>query len=242
MAMDRMPVVKVVNGDTWMVETVLLEPISHGPATPENSVVRFTIAENRFTEPLWTGSWHQGVEPSAIRPGLVHVVVPKALSSSLRRGIYAFGARVEDPTGTFRETQAKGHFQVEYETVSDIHDIPYRPGQGSSSGSGPVPWPGYGDDVYVHRGSVERFEDLPKDPARGDVWNVVEPVGAIPGGTNWVWTGGGWDALGGEITPADIESAIEAGGYSVIRFDENDNPYVVRMDGDSLDPEDGGNG
>lgn len=237
LAMDRMPVVKVVNGDVWIIESTLVDPILHGPATPENTRVRFVLAENRFTEPIWAGRWHEGVEPSAIRPGLVHVVVPKAVSSALRRGVYAFSMRVEDPTGSIRETQMKGHFQVEYEPTSDIHDIPYRTGQGSSSGG--HNWPDWGDSAMVKRGSVSKFEDLPKDAVRGDVWNVEEPVGNIPGGTDWVWTGEYWDSLGGSITPEAIESAVEAGGYSLIKFDENDNPYVVRMDGDSLEGGDG---
>lgn len=234
---DRMPVVRVVNGDTWMVELTICNPMSKEPATDANTRVRFVLSENRFTFPIWTGRWHEGVEPSSIVPGLVHVIVPKAVSSALRRGVYAFSMRVEDPTGTFRETQATGHFQVEYEPSSDLHEIPYRPGTSGSPAGGQ--FPDLGDAVYVHRGTVQRFDDLPPDPYRGDVWSVTEPVGAVPGGTNWVWTGNGWDALGGEITPEDIESAIEAGGYSVIKFDENDNPYVVRVDGDSLEDSNG---
>lgn len=235
--MDRMPVVKVTNGDAWTVETVLRDPVSRGPATPENTRARFVLSENRFDGPIWTARWNEGIEPSAIRAGLVRVVVPKAVSSALRRGVYAFSIRVEDPTGTFRETQTRGHFQVEYEPTSDIHDIPYRTGSGSSSGS--HVWPDWGDSVMVRRGSVPRFSDLPRDAVRGDVWNVEEPVGEIPGGTDWVWTGEYWDSLGGAIAPEGIESAIEAGGYSLIKFDENGNPYVVRTDGDSLE---GGNG
>lgn len=229
LAQDRMPVVRVVNGDSWRVSLSLVDPVSGGPATPENTRVEFVVAENRFTEQLWTGMWGHGVEPSAIVPGLVHVVVPQEMCSSLRRGVYAFSAKVMDNMGTFRETQAKGHFQVEYEPTSDIHDIPYRPGSGSGSGSAPE-WGPAGMN-YVLRGSVERFADLPDHPVVGDAWNVVESVDEIPAGTNWVWNGSSWDPLGGAITTEMVQQAIESGGYGVISFDEEGNPYVSVPEG-----------
>lgn len=123
---DRMPLIKVFNGDTWTVDFDLVNPVTRLPATPGNTVVRFVLAENRFTKSLWEGSWYSGVVPSETIPGLVHVTVPKELSSSLRRGVYSFSVQVIDDLGIRKETQAKGTFQVEYEPTSDTHNIPYR--------------------------------------------------------------------------------------------------------------------
>lgn len=134
---DRMPVIKVFNGDSWEVDLKLVNPVTKLPATPRNTVVRFVLAENRFTPALWEGSWHDGVEPSDVIPGLVHVKIPSRLCESLRRGVYAFSAQVIDDLGMRKETQARGYFQVEYEPTSSTHDIPYRDGSKSDFESEP---------------------------------------------------------------------------------------------------------
>ena len=123
---DRMPVVKVVNGDTWKVDSEAWVPSTMEPASFENSVLEFTLAENRFTEPIWTGFWYSGIVPDDVVPGLVHVTVPKEITESLRRGVYAFSLRVTANVGGARETELAGHFQVEYEPTSPEHNIPYR--------------------------------------------------------------------------------------------------------------------
>ena len=52
--------------------------------------------------------------------------------------------------------------------------------------------------TYRFKGSVETYQDLPTtDNEIGDTWNVVEPYGEYSAGTNFAWTGNGWDALGG---------------------------------------------
>ena len=123
---DRMPVIKVFNGDTWTVDATVVNPVTRMPATPDDTIVRFVLSENRFTKSMWEGSWNDGVEPSKTIPGLVHVRIPKEISSSLRRGIYAFSLQVADDLCVRKETQLVGHFQVEYEPTSDVHNIPYR--------------------------------------------------------------------------------------------------------------------
>lgn len=123
---DRIPVVKVMSGDTWTVDFNLFDPVSAMPATPDTTVVRFVLSENKFTPPLWEGGWSRGVEPSATVPGLVHVRIPQEISSSLRRGTYAFSVAVVDRLGMRTETQAEGNFLVEYSPSSPMHDIPYR--------------------------------------------------------------------------------------------------------------------
>lgn len=62
--------------------------------------------------------------------------------------------------------------------------------------------------VYTVKGTKASYNDLPTtDNAVGDVWNVTAAYGNYPSGTNWVWTGTEWDALGG---------AIDLSGYATI--------------------------
>lgn len=60
--------------------------------------------------------------------------------------------------------------------------------------------------VYNVKGSKDTYEDLPDTDVKvGDVYNVKTAVGQqgesgyTPAGTNYVWTGTEWDALGGTI-------------------------------------------
>jgi len=54
--------------------------------------------------------------------------------------------------------------------------------------------------VYTYKGSKATYGELPStDNKTGDVWNVVAAHGDTPAGTNYAWTGSGWDALGGTI-------------------------------------------
>lgn len=60
--------------------------------------------------------------------------------------------------------------------------------------------------VYNVKGSVATYEALPDtDVKTGDVYNVIAAVGQqgesgyTPAGTNYVWNGNEWDALGGTI-------------------------------------------
>ena len=124
---DRMPVVKVVSGDTWSVDAELVAA-DCGPASPENSYVEFVLSENQFSPPIWTGEWMSGVIPDANRPGLVHVKIPREVTKALRRGSYMFSMRVSDRMMYSFSTQLKGNFLVEYMPTSDQHSIPYRDG------------------------------------------------------------------------------------------------------------------
>lgn len=54
--------------------------------------------------------------------------------------------------------------------------------------------------VYTVKGSKATYADLPASGnVTGDVWNVQAAYGNYPAGTNWVWDGSAWDALGGPI-------------------------------------------
>lgn len=53
--------------------------------------------------------------------------------------------------------------------------------------------------VYIFKGSVDTIEDLPTEGnIVGDVWNVRK------NDTNYAWTSGGWDALGGTAELASL--------------------------------------
>lgn len=54
--------------------------------------------------------------------------------------------------------------------------------------------------IYKIKGSVDTYENLPSEGnTAGDVYNVVAAYGNTPAGTNYVWNGTEWDALGGSI-------------------------------------------
>ena len=123
---DRINLIQIVNGDTFEIDADLHDPSSMDPASPANTVVEFVLSEDRFSRPIWTGRWIEGVVPDKEIPGLVHVKVPGEVTSTLRRGVYAFSLKVTDVLDHRTETQLEGHFQVEYEPSSDCHNIPYR--------------------------------------------------------------------------------------------------------------------
>ena len=59
--------------------------------------------------------------------------------------------------------------------------------------------------VYRVKGSVDNYSDLAliSEKKTGDVYNVINAATVdekwYPAGTNWVWNGSAWDALGGTI-------------------------------------------
>jgi len=132
---DRMPVLKVVSGDSWKVDAELVAA-DCGPATPRNSQVEFVLSENQFSPPMFTARWFSGVLPDAHRPGLVHVIIPHEFTKTLRRGSYMFSVRVSDRMGYSFSTQLSGYFLVEYMPTSDQRSIPYRDGTSEIFGGG----------------------------------------------------------------------------------------------------------
>ena len=56
--------------------------------------------------------------------------------------------------------------------------------------------------VYIYKGSVGTYEELPTPPteiATGDTYNVVAAHENTPAGTNYAWNGESWDPLGGSV-------------------------------------------
>lgn len=62
--------------------------------------------------------------------------------------------------------------------------------------------------VYKYRGSVDTVADLPGNAEQGDVYDVIET------GSNYAWTGTGWDALG---VTADLSAYLRASGTAVFQ-------------------------
>lgn len=150
---DRMPVLKVVSGDTWVVSAALVAE-DFGPASPKNSFVEFVVAENQFSPPLWTGKWFDGIFPDMHRAGLVHVNLPRNITKTFRRGSYMFSIRVGDRMRYSFSTQLEGYFLVEYMPTSEQHSIPYRDGTSDIFGGGCSV-----DDVSVSDGRTIRVLD-----------------------------------------------------------------------------------
>ena len=139
---DRLPIVRVISGDTWEIRACLTAA-DGGPAAPGNSHVEFVLAENQFSPPLWIGTWYTGVVPYENRAGFVRVVIPRDITKILRRGSYQFSLRVADRLRKTYDTQLVGNFLVEYAPTSDQHSIPYRDGTSEIFTSGekesPIP-------------------------------------------------------------------------------------------------------
>lgn len=182
---DRMPVVKVVSGDTWTVDADIYAA-DGGPASPRNSNVEFVLSENQFSPPIWTGVWVNGVVPDENIPGLVHVNIPREVTKALRRGSYMFSMRVSDLMRYAFDTQLVGNFLVEYMPTSDQHSIPYRDGTsenfgGSPSGSESGGGPSIGDGVFIPDPATGKFHKLiaVTDPDTGEVNIGIEQNGLV---------------------------------------------------------------
>ena len=120
--------IKYITGDTLVVSTNVTLPGTHLPAGPENSIVVFAIAEDRFATPLCECEWGKGIEEDPKRKGLIHITVPDTISSQLRRGEYVFSVRVSDALMAKTETQMEGCLQVDYDATSAHHSVPYEDG------------------------------------------------------------------------------------------------------------------
>ena len=87
--------------------------------------------------------------------------------------------------------------------------------------------------VYKVKGSKDTFADLPTTgQVTGDVWNVKQANGDTPAGTNYVWNGDEWDALGGTIDLSAYSklSAVTTNGTGVVTSAElKDNGVTLQL-------------
>lgn len=118
------PIEKVTNGDTIIIPTT--PTLADGtPATPSNSVLRFVLTDQRFSECIiWEGAWRDGIEEG--ENGVAIVKIPCCVSEQMRRGSFVYSMTVADKLGDCRRTVLRGSLLVEYEPTSPIHDIPYK--------------------------------------------------------------------------------------------------------------------
>jgi hypothetical protein len=125
---DRIPLWKVSSGDE-LILTTLLKLRDGTPVDYDNSILTFVLSQNRFSHtPYWTGVWRDGIElvDAKDHPGLVRIHIPSSIGDYLRRGIYNFSIKITDKLGVHELVTLSGSMQVEYETASPEHNIPYR--------------------------------------------------------------------------------------------------------------------
>jgi hypothetical protein len=124
----RMPVWSAISGDELVLRTRVLLAGSNLPATPDNSIVRFRLCEDRFdTRTIWEGRWRAGIEPiSSGQAGLVAIRIDPKIAQRLRRGTFAFSLVCTDRLLNHRTSTLNGTLQIEYEAGSDQHNIPYK--------------------------------------------------------------------------------------------------------------------
>ena len=95
--------------------------------TPENSKLRFAIADNQFCEtPIWEGEWHNGIELVNNEDGNILVDIPTEIMDSLRRGSYRFSLTVTDIAGLKSYVPIDSSMLLEYTVSGPQHDIPYK--------------------------------------------------------------------------------------------------------------------
>lgn len=86
--------------------------------------------------------------------------------------------------------------------------------------------------VYEYKGSKATFAELPTEGnKKGDVYNVDEEHDLHPAGTNWVWDGSKWDALGGLVDLSGIEGDIAKNAEDIAKNAEDIANEVDRAEG-----------
>lgn len=90
-----------------------------------------------------------------------------------------------------------GNYQVKLVNQTNIKSI----NGNSLLGSGDLSLSDIGvSAVFVYKGTKATYSELPSSGnVVGDVWNVTAAYQTYPAGTNFVWSGSAWDALGGTV-------------------------------------------
>lgn len=72
--------------------------------------------------------------------------------------------------------------------------------------------------LYRVKGSVNTYTDLPLDPLVGDVYNIItaDTMHGINAGDNVVWTGEGWDKLGGTVDLTNYVNKTDFNALSAV--------------------------
>lgn len=86
--------------------------------------------------------------------------------------------------------------------------------------------------VYKYKGTKANYASLPSSGnVTGDVWNVEAAYGDYPAGTNWAWTGSGWDALGGEVDLSSYLTKTDASNTYVTALGTSGNNITWTKNG-----------
>jgi len=100
-------------------------------ATPENSLVTFSLVDDRFCKgaPIFQATWDDGITASneGSELGGIVVKVPEEVTCNLRRGRFMYDIIVTSKLKKHRHTTEEGHILVEYGASAPLPDIPYRP-------------------------------------------------------------------------------------------------------------------
>lgn len=124
---DRMPIWRAINGEALLLESTI-SLVSGNPVTPGNSNLTFILADDRFTGPIWTGKWQEGIEEvdAQNHPGLIMIKIPDDVGDTLRRGSFRFSLSVTTKFNTEEHIPLRGTLLIEYEPTSPNQDIPYK--------------------------------------------------------------------------------------------------------------------
>ena len=120
---DRKRISSVYNGDTIIIETVAKLP-DGTVATPDNSILDFDIADERFAIPIWHGAWRAGIEP--LKNGVVAIRIPDQVSVTFRRGSYLYSLVIADKLDANKRTVLEGTLLMEVVPTSPNQSIPYK--------------------------------------------------------------------------------------------------------------------
>lgn len=121
-------VITTICGDD--VAFTVIANIYGEPANPDNSIVRASLSDTKFSPlPWWQGGWHCGAELiSNGTVGLVKITIPHSVSDNLRQGSYSLSVSVSDKLGCTSTTVATGSLNVEYSGTSPHKSVPYNDG------------------------------------------------------------------------------------------------------------------
>lgn len=95
-------------------------------ATPENSIAKFYLSDERFVAPFFTAEWNIGIELMDRERGVCKITIPDDISSRLRRGSFPFSLLVKDRTTGLSYWILSGSIIVEYQVGSPNPEIPYK--------------------------------------------------------------------------------------------------------------------
>ena len=88
-------IIKVPSKSDWLLTFPLVNPYDNKPATNDNTYVRFGLYDKPLSDkPVWSCGWDTGIQNDPVKPGVVHIHVPRDISDFLPTGIYTYVVNV----------------------------------------------------------------------------------------------------------------------------------------------------